>query len=135
MNQESREEYIRIKNFTDLKAWREGHDLVLRIYAVTEDFPKKETFGLVSQMRRAALSITSNIAEGFSRQTKKEKQQSFHVSLGSTSELQSQLFVTRDTYLIDKECFNELYLQTVKVHKLTNGLMKGAQKRSLSGLT
>ena len=63
----------KIKNFTDLETWKEGHKLVLLIYEATRLFPKEEKFALIDQMRRAAVSITSNIAEGFSRQSKKEK--------------------------------------------------------------
>ena len=65
----------KIKDFTDLTTWQESHKLVLMIYKVTGNFPKKETFSLVDQMRRAATSVTSNIAEGFGRQTYKEKVQ------------------------------------------------------------
>jgi len=63
----------KIRSFTDLNAWREGHKLVLMIYKITDKFPQPEIFCLVVQMRRAVISITSNIAEGFSRQTSKEK--------------------------------------------------------------
>ena len=56
----------KIESFTDLNAWKEGHKLVLLIYKVTKTFPKEEMFGLISQIRRAAVSFTSNIAEGFS---------------------------------------------------------------------
>ncbi|MDO9509740.1 MAG: four helix bundle protein [Candidatus Magasanikbacteria bacterium] len=62
-----------IKSFTELNAWKEGHKLVLLIYKETENFPDKEVFGLTSQMRRCAVSITSNVAEGFSRITLKDK--------------------------------------------------------------
>lgn len=74
MNDESRIRDKRsIKSFTGLDAWKEGHELVLMVYNMTKLFPKEETFGLVSQMRRCAVSITSNIAEGFSRQSYREK--------------------------------------------------------------
>ncbi len=89
MNQESR----KLKSFTDLNAWKEGHKLVLMIYSTTKLFPKEEMFGLISQMRRCAISITSNIAEGFSRQSYKEKLQFYSMSLGSVTELQNQLLV------------------------------------------
>jgi len=62
-----------IKSFTDLKAWREGHTLVIMIYASTKKFPKEEIYSLVDQMKRAAVSVISDIAEGFGRQTYKEK--------------------------------------------------------------
>ncbi|MBU1963651.1 four helix bundle protein [Patescibacteria group bacterium] len=67
----------KIKSFTDLIAWQKGHQLVIATYKVTDEFPNKETFALVNQMRRCAVSITSNIAEGFSRQGRKEKIQCF----------------------------------------------------------
>jgi len=62
-----------IKTFTDLVVWQEAHELVLAIYKITKNFPKEEMYGLVSQMRRAVISVTSNIAEGFSRRSYKEK--------------------------------------------------------------
>lgn len=73
----------KITSFTDLEAWRIGHSLVLRIYKATKLFPREEQFGLISQMQRAAVSITSNIAEGFSRRGAKEKIQFYYLALGS----------------------------------------------------
>ena len=86
----------KIRRFTDLNAWKEGHKLVLMIYNFTKNFPKEEIFGLVSQMRRCSVSITSNIAEGFSRQSYKEKAQFYAISLGSVTELQNQLLIAKD---------------------------------------
>lgn len=95
----------KIKSFMDLKAWQEGHKLVLDVYAVTDGFPKKETFTLVPQMRRCVISISSNVAEGFSRKTQKEKSQFYHISLGSITELQNQLIIAKDLLYLDKERF------------------------------
>jgi len=83
----------RINNFVDLIAWKEGHSLVLEIYSITESFPTRENFVLTSQMLRSAISITSNVAEGFSRKGKKEKIQFYCTALGSLTELQSQLYI------------------------------------------
>lgn len=120
MNQESR----KIKNFTDLNAWIEGHRLVLLIYKLTKNFPKEEVFGLTNQIRRAVVSITSNIAEGFSRYSFKEKSQFYSMALGSLTEVQNQLIIAKDlTYITENE-FNEVWELTVTVNKLLNGLIK-----------
>lgn len=117
-----------IKNFFDLDAWKESHALVISIYKATRLFPKEELFGLVSQMRRCAVSITSNIAEGFSRQSFKEKIQFYYMSLGSVTELQNQLLIAKDVGYLHSEEFEKFYTQSVKVHKIINGLIRGAKK-------
>lgn len=114
----------KIKSFTDLNAWREGHKLVLMVYRVTEKFPRKEIFCLVIQMRRAAISITSNIAEGFSRQTNKEKCQFYSISHGSLTEIQNQLLISRDLKYLGEKDFKQIANQTITVHKLITGLKK-----------
>ncbi|KKR76512.1 MAG: hypothetical protein UU21_C0008G0019 [Candidatus Levybacteria bacterium GW2011_GWA2_40_8] len=87
---------MKIQSFTDLEVWKQAHKLVIEIYRVTKKFPKEERYSLVDQMRRAAISITSNIAEGFSRQGKKEKLQFYFMARGSLTELQNQLLVARN---------------------------------------
>ena len=123
MNQEE-EEKEKIKSFTDLFAWQEGHKLVLQVYEITKQFPREEQFGLTNQLRRAAVSVTSNIAEGFSRNSYKEKLQFYAMSLGSTTEIQNQLLIARDLQYIAKEIFGEIADQAIKVNKITNGLIK-----------
>jgi len=118
------EEKKKIKSFADLYAWQEGHKLVLMVYQETENFPSKEIFGLTNQMRRAAVSATSNIAEGFSRQTVKEKCQFYSVARGSVTELQNQLLIARDVGYLAKEKFNKIAEQTVLVSKLISGLRR-----------
>jgi four helix bundle protein len=83
----------KIYSFTDLKAWKQGHELVLFVYEITKHFPQNEVFGLTSQMRRAVVSITSNIAEGFSRISNKEKAQFYSIALGSLTEIQNQSYI------------------------------------------
>ena len=97
-----------IRDFTDILAWQEGHKLVLDIYRLTKKFPKEEIFGLVSQMRRAAVSVTSNIAEGFGRQGYKEKVQFFYVAQGSLIELKNQLLIARDIGYISTVEFTKI---------------------------
>lgn len=121
----------KIKSFTDLRAWKEGHKLVLMIYEITKSFPKEEQFGLTSQVRRAAVSITSNIAEGFSRQSFKEKIQFYSIALGSLTELQNQLLIARDVKYIDEVSFDKMAEQTVVVSKIMNGLIKSSISRNI----
>lgn len=118
--------FSKIQSFTDLNAWQEGHKLVLQVYKATDRFPVKEQFALMSQMRRCAISITSNIAEGFSRQGKKEKIQFYYMARGSLTELQNQLLVAKDVNYLSKEEFLKIAEISVSVHKLLNGLIKSA---------
>ena len=114
----------KIKSFTDLDAWKEAHKLVLIIYKITKDFPKEEMFGLTSQIRRAAVSITSNIAEGFSRQTYKDKIHFYFMAKGSLTELQNQLLIAKDIGYVGNKDFINVANQIVVAHKLLNGLIK-----------
>ncbi len=118
------DEKSKIKSFTDLRAWQEGHQLVLEVYKMTKKFPKDELFGLTSQLRRAVVSITSNIAEGFSRSSYKEKSQFYFIAIGSLTETQNQLLIARDLEYIAKEEFQKAAQQTVQVSKIINGLIK-----------
>lgn len=110
--------------FTDLVAWQEAHQLVLSVYEISRDFPKSEEFGLKSQMRRAAVSITSNIAEGFSRRNSLEKSHFYFIAQGSNTELQNQLLIAKDIGYINEKSFKSLRDKSVTVHKLVNGLIK-----------
>src|SRR3989344_5324923 len=115
------EDKKKIKSFTDLYAWKEGHKFILLIYETTENFPSNERFALINQMRRAAVSITSNIAEGFSRQSQKEKIQFYSMAKASLTELQNQLLIARDIGYLAKEDFAKLANQSVQISKLLSG--------------
>lgn len=117
----------KIKSFTDLRAWKEGYKLALMIYKETKNFPKDELFGLVSQLRRCGVSITSNIAEGFSRQSYKEKVNFYFIALGSVTELQNQTLIARDVGYIREDKFQEIAKQSVEVHKIINGLIRSSK--------
>ena len=114
----------KIKNFTDLETWKEGHKLVLLIYKLTNKFPKDELYGIVSQMRRCVVSITSNVAEGFSRKSSKDKIRFYVMALGSITELQNQLIISRDLDYINEGEFDESVEQLIKTQKLVNGLVR-----------
>lgn len=118
---------IKIKVFTDLITWQKAHQLVLTVYKTTSSFPKSETYALTDQMRRCVISITSNIAEGFSRKSKKEKMQFYYMSLGSTTELQSQLIIAKDLKYILIDDYNRIIDQVLEVHRLINSLIKSSQ--------
>ncbi len=114
----------KIRSFTDLNTWKEGHKLVVVIYKLTKSFPREERYSLVNQLRRAAVSITSNVAEGFSRRSYSEKAQFYSMAQGSLTELQNQLLVARDVGYLNKRHFDKLAGLTVDVHKLISGLIK-----------
>jgi four helix bundle protein len=84
------------KSFEDLMVWQKAHQFVLRVYALTEAFPKSEMFGLTSQLRRAAVSIAANIAEGFKKSGKADKARFFNIAQGSLEECRYFLILTRD---------------------------------------
>ncbi|PJC27896.1 four helix bundle protein [Candidatus Shapirobacteria bacterium CG_4_9_14_0_2_um_filter_39_11] len=118
----------KITSFTDLEAWKKGHDLVLFVYKITEKFPKKELFVLTSQIRRAAISVTSNITEGFSRYSYKEKIQFYFMAQGSLSELENQILISKDIGYISEEMCNRFMEQSIEVQKIINGLIKGSRR-------
>ncbi len=117
---------MKIETFTDLNAWKEAHNLVLLVYELTKKFPTTEKFGLTNQIRRAAVSITSNIAEGFSRRSSKEKIQFYRMALGSLTEAQNQIIIAKDLQYISNKEFEELFNKSIIVSKLVNGLIKSA---------
>ncbi len=114
----------KIRNFTELNAWKEAHKLVLSIYKIVKRFPSKEQFVLTNQILRAVISITSNIAEGFGRQGLKEKIQFYYMAQASLTEVQNQLIIAKDVGYISGILFNKLFDQTVLIHKLIGGLIR-----------
>ena len=98
--------------------------MVLMVYQRTKSFPKEEIFGLTNQVRRAAVSVTSNIAEGFNRKSEKDKMHFYVMAQGSVAEIQNQLLVARDVGYMNKDDFSELADRTVDIHKLLTGLIR-----------
>lgn len=114
----------KIKEFTDLFTWQEGHKLVLLVYELTSKFPTRENYSLTDQMRRAVTSITSNIAEGFGRQTYREKTQFYYLAQGSLVELKNQLIIAKDIRYINDKTFILISERANLTHKLLQGLIK-----------
>ena len=118
----------KIEKFQDLDAWQEGHRLVILIYKFSKLFPKEEIFGLTSQIRRAAVSITSNLAEGFGRLSYKDKHNFYQIAFGSIIEVRNQLLIARDVgYLTLKE-FAEIDRQAMVVERIYRGLIRKSRE-------
>ena len=118
----------KINSFEDLEAWQVSHNFVLEIYKTTKLFPKDELYCLTSQLRRAALSITSNIAEGFSRYHYKDKVRFYYNARGSLSEVRNCLILSKDLGYI-KGKSKVLLDKTERVLKLINGLIRSIEKQ------
>lgn len=121
---------IKIQKFEDLIVWQKAHALVLRIYKITKDFPNGEKFGLVSQMRRAAVSIAANIVEGFRKKGKRDKINFYNIAQGSADELRYYIMLAKDLgYLKDK--IDEILLATDEVGRMLSGLIESVDARDL----
>ncbi len=118
-----------VRDFSDLIAWQKAHQLVLLTYQVVKHFPANEQFILVSQMTRAAISISSNIAEGFGRNTAKDKRQFYVIAKGSALELRSQIRIAKDIGYIDEELFRQFERDAIEVVRLISGIINSAQTR------
>lgn len=99
---------MKIKDYKELKIWQKGIEIAEKVYLITDDFPKSELYGLTSQMRKASVSISSNIAEGFVRQYNKEYKQFLYISLGSCAELETQLILSNRRNYLTKNKIQEL---------------------------
>ena len=114
----------------NLKVWQKSIVLAKEIYKITEEFPNSEKFGLVSQMRRAVISIPSNIAEGAARNSDKEKLQFYYTARGSLSELDTQLELSKEIGFIKENEKNRIYDNMNEVSILLNGLIKSQRGRN-----
>ena len=112
------------KSFRDLKVWNLAIDLTTLIYALSANFPKSEIYGLSSQMRRAAVSIASNIAEGSARGTKKDFKQFVMIARGSTCELQTQLLIAGRLGFASEQTVEELIGKANEIASMLSGLSK-----------
>ena len=112
-----------VNNFKDLIAWQKSHLLVLEIYTATSTFPKSEQFGLTNQLRRAAVSIVSNIAEGFGRRTVADRTHFYDMARASLHEVQAQLMVARDVGFMQDKVHEKSDTFSIECHKILTGLI------------
>lgn len=117
-----------MQSYKDLIAYQKGYKLALEIYQATKEYPKEEIYGLTSQMRRSAVSIPCNIAEGYRRGHRKEYVQFLHMAHGSCSELETLLSLSHDLNRISDGLFERLYFLQEEVSKLLNGLIISLSK-------
>jgi four helix bundle protein len=114
----------RVRTHKDLDVWKLSIELVTEIYQATSQFPKEEVFGLTNQMRRAAISVPSNISEGAARKSSKEFIQFLYVALGSQQELDTQLLIAKNLEFLSVERHKQLTEKIDTIGKLLNGLIK-----------
>lgn len=114
----------KIRNFRDLDIWKIGKEIVVEAYKATQSFPKDETFGLTSQMRRAAVSIPSNVAEGFNRYHDKEYKQFLYCALGSCAELETQIEISFELGYVEAFNKEKLLEKIVYESKMIRNLIK-----------
>jgi four helix bundle protein len=115
------------KEYTDLEVWQKCRALASTIYTISKTFPKDELFGLTNQMRRSAVSVVSNIAEGCGRNHTRDSIQFFYISRGSLYELETQLYVAFDQQFLKEAMLQELIEDILVCKKLLNGFIKYCQ--------
>ena len=116
-------------SFRDVLAWQKGMELLTKIYLVTESFPSREVYGLTQQIRRAALSVPSNIAEGKGRQTKKDYVQFLYRARGSLYEVVTQLDASKNLNFIEDTPYTEACAMAAEAGKVLNGLINNVRKQ------
>ena len=121
---------MEIKTFKDLKVWQKSYSLVLEIYKATKNFPSEEKFGLTSQIRRAAVSIPSNIAEGYARRYLKQYIQFLYIAYSSGAELETQLMLSKDLEYLMEERFRNLIEKYYEVERMLMALIKSLEKKT-----
>lgn len=119
-----------LKSYKELIVWQKSIQLVKEIFILTDSFPKSEVYGISSQMRRAAISIPSNIAEGYGRKSIKEYAQFYSIAYGSALELETQLIISLDLGFINKENSSKVNLLLEEVLKMLNTMTRSHSERS-----
>jgi len=118
-----------LKNFKELKVWQKAYQLSLEVYNITKNFPSEEKFGLTSQIRRASVSIPSNIAEGYGRRTTPDYIRSLYIAYGSNCELETQALLSGDLDYINKDAQNSLLEEISEVERMLKALIKSLESK------
>jgi len=121
-----------LKNYKELKVWEKAYKLCLDIYTVTKRFPKEEIYGLTSQIRRSAVSIPSNIAEGYGRKTTSEYVRFLYIAYGSVCELETQTMLSGDLDYMNKEKLQELREELGDVERMLKAMIKSLENKHLN---
>ena len=119
-----------LKNYKELNVWQKSYKLCLHIYKVTKRFPKDEMYGLTSQIRRSAVSIPSNIAEGYGRKTTLEYVRFLYIAYGSVCELETQTMISGDLGYVEKERLQELREEIGDVERMLKAMIKSLEKNT-----
>lgn len=114
----------KILSYRDLHVWQKSKDFVAKLYTITRTFPKDEQFGLVSQMRRAAVSIPSNIAEGRGRRSRKDFIQFLYMASGSLAELETQLDIAKNLGFINDVSYNDSVASLKEIGRMLSGMIE-----------
>jgi len=120
-----------LKNYKELKVWEKSYQLCLEVYRITKEFPKIEIYGLISQMRRAVLSIPSNIAEGYGRKTILEYLRFLYIAYGSVCELETQIMLSGDLGYLNENHLSKLHKEVGEVERMLQALIKSLENKPL----
>ena len=118
-----------LRNYRDLQVWQKAYQLCLEVYRATGAFPKHELYGITTQLRRAAVSIPSNIAEGYGRKTTKEYIQFLYVAYGSICELETQIMLSGDLGYLPRHVLEKLQDGIGEVERMLKALINSLQKK------
>jgi four helix bundle protein len=121
---------VGLKGYRDLEVWQKAMDLVVECYQITKNFPESEIYGLASQLRRAAVSIPANIAEGRERQHTKEFLQHLSIAYGSLAELETHLQIAQRLNYLDIAHVDQVLEKTAEIGRMINGLRRSLQNKA-----
>ena len=121
-----------LKNYKELKVWQKSYRLCLEVYRITAGFPKDEKFGLTSQIRRAVVSVPSNIAEGYGRKTTADYIKSLYIAYGSNCELETQIMLSGDLDYIDSDIGKVIMSEINEVERMLKALIKSLENKHLN---